>query len=153
MKAEAIAERVDVAELVQGFRGQVLQPGDAGYDEARKVWNGSIDRRPAVIARCTGAADVISAVRFARSRDLLIAVRGGGHNIAGLAVRDGGIVIDCQPMKGFGSTRNRNAPLSSPGCYGVSWTTRRRPSASPCPAGSSPPRASPASPWGVALVT
>lgn len=115
MKAEAIAERVDVAELVQGFRGQVLQPGDAGYDEARKVWNGSIDRRPAVIARCTGAADVISAVRFARSRDLLIAVRGGGHNIAGLAVCDGGIVIDCQPMKGVRVDTQSQRALVQPG--------------------------------------
>src|SRR3712207_2986746 len=76
------------------FGGQVLRPGDDGFDAARKVWNGMIDRTPALIARCTGVADVMAAVDFARANNLLIAVRGGGHNAAGLAVCDRGLVID-----------------------------------------------------------
>lgn len=82
------------------FQGEVIRPTDAGYDGARAVWNGMIDKRPALIARCTGVADVIEAVNVARENDLLVAVRGGGHNVAGTAVCDGGIVIDLSPMKG-----------------------------------------------------
>ena len=83
------------------FRGEVVGRSDSGYDEHRKVWNGSIDRRPELVARCTGVADVLAAVRFARERDLLVAVRGGGHSFPGLSVCDGGIVIDLAPMKGI----------------------------------------------------
>ncbi len=79
--------------------GPLLQPGDTGYDESRTIWNAMIDRRPALIARCTGAADVMLAVHFARENGLLLAVRGGGHNIAGNAVCDGGMMIDLSPMK------------------------------------------------------
>jgi FAD/FMN-containing dehydrogenase len=81
------------------FRGELLQPSSPGYDAARAVWNGSVDRRPAGIARCRGTADVAAAVRFARDRGLEIAVRGGGHNVAGTAVCDGGVVIDLSPMR------------------------------------------------------
>jgi len=83
------------------LRGALLSPGADGYDAARKVWNGNIDRRPALIARCTGVADVMEAVHFARTHQLLVAVRGGGHNAAGHATCDGGIVIDLTPMKGI----------------------------------------------------
>ena len=81
------------------FRGELLLPTSPGYDAARRIWNGAIDRRPACIARCTGVADVVAAVRFARDHDLEIAVRGGGHNVAGTAVCDGGIVIDLSRMR------------------------------------------------------
>jgi hypothetical protein len=81
------------------FRGALLRPGEEGYDEARRVWNGTIDRRPALIARCAGADDVVEAVRFAREQDLLISVRGGGHSIAGHSVCDGGVMIDLSLMK------------------------------------------------------
>ena len=81
------------------FRGALLRPGEEGYEEARRVWNGAIDRRPALIARCAGADDVLEAVRFARERDLAVSVRGGGHAVAGHAVVDGGLMIDLSLMK------------------------------------------------------
>jgi FAD binding domain/Berberine and berberine like len=83
------------------FRGEVIQPGDAGYETARKIWNASIDKHPGIIARCSGVADVVSAVNFARENELLVAVRGGGHNVSGKAVCDDGIVIDLSGMKGI----------------------------------------------------
>src|SRR5215510_10501374 len=83
------------------LRGVLLRPGDNDYEDARKIWNGMIDKRPALIVRCAGVADVINAIHFARGHDLLIAVRGGGHNVAGTAVCDGGMVIDLSPMKGI----------------------------------------------------
>jgi FAD/FMN-containing dehydrogenase len=82
-----------------GFRGALIVDGHADYDDARAVWNGTVDRRPGLIARCAGTADVAAAVRFARDRDLEIAVRGGGHNVAGTAVCDDGIVIDLSAMR------------------------------------------------------
>jgi hypothetical protein len=81
------------------FRGDVIASGHDGYDDARAVWNGTVDRRPRLIARCSGTADVAAAVRFARDHDLEIAVRGGGHNVAGTAVCDDGIVIDLSAMR------------------------------------------------------
>jgi FAD/FMN-containing dehydrogenase len=84
---------------IPGFRGDAMVPDDRAYDDARAVWNGAVSRRPRLIARCTGTADVAAAVRFARDRDLAIAVRGGGHNVAGTAVCDGGIVIDLSTMR------------------------------------------------------
>jgi FAD/FMN-containing dehydrogenase len=96
--------RVDEAALgglSASFTGQLIRPGDPAYDEQRRVWNGSIDRFPALIARCAGVADVVAAVGFATSTGLPVAVRGGGHSLPGLSVCDGGIVIDLGPMKGI----------------------------------------------------
>lgn len=87
-------------QLAPSFSGQLLQPADAGYDEARRVHNGLIDKRPALIARCLGTADVADAVKLARALDLEVAVRGGGHNVAGKATVDGGLMIDLALMKG-----------------------------------------------------
>ncbi|HCE07041.1 MAG TPA: FAD-linked oxidase, partial [Oxalobacteraceae bacterium] len=81
------------------LRGKLLQPDDPGYDDARKIWNAMIDRRPAMIVRCAGTADVLCSVAFARDHGLLLAIRGGAHNIAGDAVCDGGLVIDLSGMK------------------------------------------------------
>jgi FAD/FMN-containing dehydrogenase len=81
------------------LRGPLLRPGDAGYDGARRIWNGMIDRKPALIARCTGPADVMASVRFARQHNLRLAVRGGGHNIGGSGLCDGGLVIDLSAMR------------------------------------------------------
>jgi FAD/FMN-containing dehydrogenase len=92
------------AEQLQAFamqmRGPVLTPEDPAYEEARTIWNGLIDRRPAMIAQCSGAADVVDAVNFAREHDLVVSIRGGGHNVAGNAVNDDGIVIDLSQMRG-----------------------------------------------------
>jgi FAD/FMN-containing dehydrogenase len=91
-------EKVDA--LRKSLRGSILQPNDEGYDGARRIWNGMIDKRPALIARCTGPADVMAAVRFAREEELPIAVRAGGHNVAGSSVCDGGLVVDLAGMRG-----------------------------------------------------
>jgi FAD/FMN-containing dehydrogenase len=80
--------------------GEVVQPGDPTYDDSRRIWNGQIDRRPALVARCRGVADVIAAVRFAREHEALVAVRGGGHAVAGHALCDDGVVIDLSLMMG-----------------------------------------------------
>lgn len=90
------------------LRGAILQSGADGYDEARRIWNGMIDRRPAAIARCTGPADVMAAVRFAREERMPVAVRGGGHNVAGNAVCDDGLVIDLTQMRGVRVDRSRS---------------------------------------------
>jgi len=90
----------DLEGLAAGMRGTLLQANDPGYDDARTIWNAMINRRPALIARCSGAADVKQAVDFARNHDLLLSIHGGGHNIAGNAVCDGGMMIDLSAMKG-----------------------------------------------------
>jgi len=84
--------------LLERVQGQVLTPGDPGYENARRVWNGDVDRRPRAVARCAGMADVLEAVRFARERDLPAAVRGGGHAVAGHGICDDGLVIDLSAM-------------------------------------------------------
>ena len=91
----------DLERLRDSIHGPVIAPDDEGYDAARAIWNGAIDRRPACIARCTGVADVVAAVRFARERELLVAVRSGGHGVGGHALCDDGLVIDLSPMKGI----------------------------------------------------
>jgi FAD/FMN-containing dehydrogenase len=90
-----------VDDLRASFRGELIRPGEAGYEQHRRVWNGSIDRHPGLITRCTGVADVLAATRFARKHELLAAVRGGGHSFPGLSTCDDGIVIDLGPMKGI----------------------------------------------------
>jgi len=97
-KTEMLGQDI-VDAFAQQLRGQLLREGDKGYDEARQIWNAMIDRRPALIARCVEGADVIQSVQFAKKTNLLVAVRGGGHNIAGNAVCDGGLMIDLSPMK------------------------------------------------------
>ncbi|HJS31269.1 MAG TPA: FAD-binding oxidoreductase [Alphaproteobacteria bacterium] len=94
----AIAES-EIASLKGALRGALCLPGDPGYEEARTIWNATVDRRPAMVVRAAGAADVMHAVDFARTRKALLAVRGGGHNIAGNAVCDGGLMLDLSPMR------------------------------------------------------
>ncbi|HEU5057428.1 MAG TPA: FAD-binding oxidoreductase [Kofleriaceae bacterium] len=98
------------------FRGALLRDGDPAYEEARQVWNAMIDRRPALIARCTGTADVLAAVRLARTHRLLSSVRGGGHNIAGLGVCQGGLSIDLSPMRGVWVDAEARTVRAQAGC-------------------------------------
>ncbi len=102
----------------ESLRGDSLCPGEQGYDEARKIWNSMIDKRPALIARCAGVADVIHSVNFADANNVLLAVRGGGHNIAGNAVCDDGLVIDLSPMKSVRVDPARRTARAEPG---VTW--------------------------------
>jgi FAD/FMN-containing dehydrogenase len=97
----AALDEAGLSALEASFGGELVRPDDAGYDAHRKVWNGSIDRRPALIARCAGVADVRAAVGFAKESGLPVAVRGGGHSFPGQSVCDGGIVIDLGSMKGI----------------------------------------------------
>ena len=101
LRGDAVPLEASAVEaLASTFGGELVRRGDPTYDERRSVWNGSIDRHPGLIARCAGVADVIAAVRFARTHGLLVAVRGGGHSYPGLSVCDGGMVIDLSLMKG-----------------------------------------------------
>jgi FAD/FMN-containing dehydrogenase len=104
-----------IAELRSRLRGRAVLPGDAEYDEARRVWNGMADRRPGLVIRCATAGDVVEAVRLARYHRLLVSVRGGGHNIAGLSVCDGGLAIDLSPMRRIEVDPARRIARAEPG--------------------------------------
>ncbi|MER8492575.1 FAD-binding oxidoreductase [Mesorhizobium australicum] len=97
--AGPVLQATDILRLRHAIRGDLVLPDDAGYDPARKVWNGMVDKRPAAVMYCADADDVVTAVNFARSQGFLLAVRGGGHNVAGSSVCDGGVVIDVSRMK------------------------------------------------------
>ena len=137
-------QKSSIDEFKAHFRGDVLLPGDAGYDEARQIWNAMIDRKPALIARCKSPEDVVQAVKFARTNELLVSIRGGGHNIAGNAVCDGGLMIDMSLMKnvsrwilmraGRRSSRAARSPTSTRPRRRTGWRRRSgstRPPASP----------------------
>jgi FAD/FMN-containing dehydrogenase len=120
----SLASRRGGATLIEGsrleafrgaIRGETLVPGESGYHQARAVWNGMIDRRPAVIARCSGVADVLACVELARERDLVVSVRGAGHHIAGRSVCDGGLVIDLSRMRGVRVDPEARTALVGPG--------------------------------------
>jgi len=104
--------------LRSNFRGELITPRDSSYDNARRVWNALIDKRPAVVAMCAGAADVMATVTFAREQGLLLAVRGGGHSIAGNSTCDGGVVLDLSRMKGV---RVDKIARTAPAEGGVLW--------------------------------
>src|SRR5215217_747128 len=95
-----VLDDATVQDFAASMRGEVLRPTDEGYDEARKIHNGMSDRRPTLIARCAGVADVIASVQFASDQQLLVAVRSGGHSLPGFSVCDGGLMIDLSPMRG-----------------------------------------------------
>src|SRR5574341_1662265 len=105
----------DVTVLRASLRGEVLAPGDEGYEPARALWNGAIDKRPGLIARCQGTADVLAAVRHALQAGLLVAVRGGGHNVAGTASCEQGLVLDLSPMKGIQVDPGARTAWAQPG--------------------------------------
>lgn len=106
----------NIDEFKAHFRGEVLLAADADYDEVRQIWNAMIDRKPALIARCTSPEDVMQAVEFARKHDLLVSIRGGGHNIAGNAVCDGGLMIDLSLMKSVQVDPATRRASVEPGC-------------------------------------
>jgi len=109
-------ERIE--NLKASLRGEGLRSGDEAYEAARHVWNRMIDRRPALIARCAGTADVVQAVNFARVNNLAVAVRGGGHSVAGHGVCDGGLMIDLSGLKGIRVDPARRTVRAEPG---VTW--------------------------------
>ncbi len=98
------------------LRGPVIMPGDPGYDESRTLWNAMIDRKPAAVARCLGTADVASCVQFAREHDLLLCMKGGGHNIAGLAAADGALMLDMSLMRGVWVHAEKRFAHAQSGC-------------------------------------
>ncbi len=104
-----------IEELKKQVRGEVLRPSDAGYGESRTIYNAMIDRRPAAIVFCLGTADAVAAVRFARERDLPLSIRGGGHNIAGNAVCDGGVMLHMGKLKGVRVDVNNRTATAQPG--------------------------------------
>ena len=109
---------MDIKTLQAQFRGEILTPGSAEYETSRRVWNAMIDRRPAAIARCSGPADVKAAVQFANDEDIHPAIRGGGHNVAGLAMVDDGLVLDLTRMKGIYIDQPRQTAIAQ---TGLTW--------------------------------
>lgn len=109
-------DETTIEKFKTSLSGELIQPYDEGYDDTRKVWNAMIDKRPALIARCSGTADVITAVNFAREQGLLFSVRGGGHNIAGTALCDDGLTIDLSGMKGLHVDLKTRTVRAQPGC-------------------------------------
>ncbi len=118
MGPDLLLDETRVEQFGAGLRGKLLHPKDIGYDEARTIWNAMIDKRPALVARCTGAADVIHSVNFARNNGLLVSVRGGGHNVSGTAICDGGLMIDLSPMKSVRVDVEHRTARAEPG---VTW--------------------------------
>ena len=117
LDSKAISQEA-VKALQADLRGEVLLPSDTGYEQSRKIWNGMIDKRPAMIVRCLGTSDVMKAVRFARDQRLTVSVRGGGHNVAGNAVCDNGLMIDLSGMKSVRVDPARRTARAEPG---VMW--------------------------------
>ncbi|MGO9993619.1 MAG: FAD-binding oxidoreductase [Steroidobacteraceae bacterium] len=107
--------RANLKAFRESIRGASFCPGEAGYDVARTIPNAMIDRRPAVIVRCAGAADVVGSVRFAREHGALVSVRGGGHSVAGKSVCDGGVMIDLSAMKGIRVDATDRTARAEPG--------------------------------------
>jgi FAD/FMN-containing dehydrogenase len=122
MKAKSVDGRdIDLRQetldsLKPRLRGAVCTPADAGYDESRTVWNAMIDKRPAVVVRCLGTADVVACVQFAREHDVLLCIKGGGHNIAGLATADGALMLDMSLMRGVWVDSQRKVARAQAGC-------------------------------------
>jgi len=105
-----------IDDLKLRIKGTLIGPGEAGYEDSRTVWNAMIDRRPALVVRCLGTADVIACVQFAKQHDLLLCIKGGGHNIAGLATADGALMLDLSPMRGVWVDRQTKVAHAQAGC-------------------------------------
>jgi len=132
-----------IADLAAQFSGQLLTPRDSGYEDARRVHNGLIDKRPFLIARCRNTADVVDAVNFAREHSLEVAVRGGGHNVAGRSAIDGGLMIDLSLMRGIHVDPTARTARAQGGARGVNTIARHRYTVWRVPEASSRRQASP----------
>lgn len=142
--ADAAVDGLDLgtSDLKRTLAGTLLRPGDGAYDEARTIFNSMIVRRPALIAQCTCAQDVIASLRFARAEGLEVSVRAGGHSVAGASLCDG-LVIDVRPMRDVDVDPVARTARVGAGSTGPTSTAPRRPTGSPRPAGACPRRASP----------
>jgi FAD/FMN-containing dehydrogenase len=98
---DSVVSENQIQEFRNSFRGEIIRPDDGGYEKARKIWNASVEKHPGIISRCSGVADVVGAVNFAQENALLVAVRGGGHDVGGRALCDGGLVVDLSRTKGI----------------------------------------------------
>src|SRR5215470_17297218 len=141
-----------VAALRERLRGRLVSPDDAGYDTARKVWNGRIDRRPFLVVFCADDKEVVVALRFAREHELLVAVRGGGHSCAGTAVCGDGLVIDLSHMKAIEVDAAARSAQPRAECCGANSTAQLKPSVWRFPAGRIPRSALPDLRWAAAMV-
>src|SRR3954454_18312076 len=139
MAGTAAAAGSALDELRGQIRGEVVAESDSAYAEACQIWNGMIDRRPALVVRCMGSADVIAAVNFAREAGMPVSVRSGGHNVAGTALSDGGVVVDLTRMRNVFVDSERRPARAAGGAWATS-TMRRRRSHSPRPSAWSPRR-------------
>ncbi len=139
---EGVLESAAIDHFRSRLQGEVLRPGEHHYDDARRVFNAAIDKAPALIARCASVADVVTAIRFAREHRLLVAVRGGGHNVAGNALCDGGLVIDLSRMTAVRVDPAKRRARTEGGSHRASSTVRPRCSGWRLPAESCPRRAS-----------
>jgi len=110
-----------------GVAGQVIRPADPEYDVARRIWNASVDKHPGLIVRCAGAADVVQAVKFARANDILVSIRGGGHNVAGRALSDDGLVIDLSSMRAVFVDPAKSTARVQGGATLVTWIGKLMP--------------------------
>ena len=131
-------DQTALAKFKMSLAGELIGPGDKGYDEARQVYNGMIDRRPRLIVRCADVADVITAVKFGRENRMLMAVRGGGHNAGGLGVCDDGLVIDLSLINYTRVDPNDRTVRVGAVAPGMLSTTRHMLLVSPCPPASFP---------------
>ena len=113
---EITLQEESIRKFKESLRGDLILSADAGYDDARSVWNAMIDRRPALIARCLGVADVVACVNFAREHGLILAIKGGGHNISGLAVCEGGLMLDMSRMRGVWVDPTMRTARAQAGC-------------------------------------
>src|SRR4249920_2219647 len=114
-RPDALGEAT-LGELAQALRGELVRPEDPSYDEARSIWNGAHDKKPAAIVRCRGVADVLRGVDFARSEGLSLAIRGGGHSIPGFSTSDGGLVLDLSAMNAVRVDPDRRRIVAQAGC-------------------------------------
>jgi hypothetical protein len=117
--ADTTIERAAIRDLRASLSGMLLAPGDEQYEAARHVWNGMINKHPALIARCADTSDVVRAVTFARERELLLAVRGGGHSFPGYSTCDGGLVIDLSPMRSVAINADSRTARVAGGAWGA----------------------------------